>query len=113
MSPDFSVRALFLHPGFFVGAGAGAAVFALGGVEVVAEGELDSLGIHVVGLPDSVAAEIGVDVIVGETGEVAAFEAQHQRAVLQQAPLDGGGEVEIDIGKEDVLSVAFAVQLTT
>ena len=78
-----------LHPALAVGAGAGAAVFALGGVDVVAYGELDSLVVHVVGLRDGVAAEVCVYVEVSHTGKVCAFKAEDQGAVVQECFLDG------------------------
>ncbi len=47
-----------LHAGLAVGAGTAAAVLALGGVEVVADGELELLRIHDIGLQDGVRAKV-------------------------------------------------------
>ena len=78
----------YLHSFPVVTAGAGAAVFALGGVEVVADRQLNPLRVHPVGLHDGVAAEIGIGIKVGRTQQVGSFQPQHQRAVLQQVFLD-------------------------
>lgn len=101
-----------LHTVPAVLAGAGALVLALGGVETVPDGELDALGIHDVGLPDHVIAEVGGNVVVGQARQVGTFQTQHQGTVLEEGLLYGGGKVEIDVGETDVLGISPAVSLS-
>ena len=65
----------FLHSGLIVGAGTGAAVLALSGVEIVADREFNFLGIHQVCLHDGMAAEIGIDIEMCSTCKVLSFKA--------------------------------------
>ena len=74
---------------------------------VVAEGELDLLGVHQVGLDDAVAAAVDIDIPIGLADQVAAFEAEDQRAVLEEGLLDGSGDVAGIVIEIDVLRASL------
>ncbi len=98
-----------LHSAPAVLAGSGAAVFALGGVESVADREHDALGVHEVCLDESMAAEIGENVHHGRAQEVFAGEAQDEGPVLQQGLLDGGRHVGVDVLDQERLRIALGL----
>ena len=61
---------ILFHSTLHISSGAGSLILALGGVEIVSDGELQPLGVHAVGLLYDMASAVGHHIVSAETGEV-------------------------------------------
>ena len=91
--------------------GAGAFIFAAGGVEIVAEGENHTVEVHCVGLVDAVTAVVNIHIVVSLAEHILPSEAKCEVIVFEKRFLYGCFERPVVVCEFDIGEVRLAVKL--